>query len=173
MTARAIALLAAIRRHGGDIQLISSQRLKVVGPSCLLPEFVEQARAVKSELLTTLAGPTPGFGDQLCPPDPDEARIWQERLTARAFDWFNGDRSWEEALRLAWGDLENEWHSLYGLRWSVWQCAGCERPIGGLEAIKLPDGNRVHCEPIDCMIEFGRRWRNEATNALVALGVRC
>ena len=89
MTARAIALLAAIRRHGGDIQMISSQRLKVVVPSCLLPEFVEQARAVKSELLTTLAGPTPGFGDHPCPPNPNEARIWQERLTARAFDWFN------------------------------------------------------------------------------------
>ena len=39
MTARAIALLAAIRRHGGDIQLISSQRLKVVGPSGLLPDL--------------------------------------------------------------------------------------------------------------------------------------
>jgi hypothetical protein len=53
-----------------------------------------------------------------------------------------------------------------------WQCAGCERPIGGLEAINLRDGNRVHFEPIDCMIEFGRRWRNEAKNVLVALGVR-
>ena len=51
-------------------------------------------------------------------------------------------------------------------------CAGCGNPIGGLEAIGLPDGNRVHFEPMDCMIDFGRGWREEAKNALLSLSVR-
>ena len=172
MTTSAIALLATIRRHGGDIKLMSAERLKIVAPPTLLPDFVEQARAVKSELLIALSGPAPPFRYHLCPPNADQVQRWQERLTANAFDWFNGRRDWDAALRLAWGDLENEWHALYGLRSPAWQCAGCGKPISGRDAINMPDGNRVHFEPIDCMIDFGRRWRGEARRALVTLGLR-
>jgi hypothetical protein len=28
-------------------------------------------------------------------------------------------------------------------------------PLGGLQALDLPDGNRVHFKPIDCVIRFG------------------
>ena len=58
------------------------------------------------------------------------------------------------ANRLAWGDLENEWHHLHGNRWPSWQCAGCDAPIGGSQALNLPDGNRVHLDPIDCLIRL-------------------
>jgi hypothetical protein len=101
-----------------------------------------------------------------------EARFWQHRLTVLTHDWRAGDRELDAAARLAWEDLINEWHKKSGKRWPAWQCAGCGNPIGGLEAIGLPDGNRVHFEPIDCMIDFGRRWREEAKNALLLLGVR-
>jgi hypothetical protein len=84
---------------------------------------------------------------------------------------FKGDRGWSAARRLAWGDLQNEWHLRRGQRWPVWQCAGCEAPIGGLPALDLPDGNRVHFEPIDCLIAFGKRWRDAADAALLALGL--
>src|SRR5271156_5595434 len=84
-----------------------------------------------------------------------EASYWQQGFTARSFEWFNGERDWNSARRIAWGDLENEWHNLHGPRWPAWQCAGCEKPIGRLDAIDLPDGNRVHFEPIDCLISFG------------------
>jgi hypothetical protein len=86
-------------------------------------------------------------------------------------DWFRGDRDWEAAKLLAWGDLENEWHYQHGKRWPTWQCAGCNAPIGGSQALNLPDGNRVHFEPIDCLIRFGKRWRGDASEALVALGL--
>jgi hypothetical protein len=75
------------------------------------------------------------------------------------------------AKRLAWENLANEWHKKHGRRWPTWQCAGCGEPLAGREAISLPDGNRVHTEPINCMIDFGRRWRNEAKTALISLGV--
>ena len=49
------------------------------------------------------------------------------------------------------------------------QCAGCEQPINGSAAINLPDGNRVHLEPLDWLLSFGKRWRGEADDALAAL----
>jgi hypothetical protein len=72
---------------------------------------------------------------------------------------------------LAWGDLQNEWHRVHGLRWPASQCAGCDAPIGGLRTLDLPDGNRVHFEPIDCLINFGNRWRSAANTALIGLGL--
>src|SRR5262245_44786057 len=49
--------------------------------------------------------------------------------------------------------------------------AGCDGLIAGSEALNLPDGNRVHFEPIDCLICFGKRWRGDASDALGALGL--
>ena len=105
------------------------------------------------------------------PAGASEAAYWKGRFTARSFEWLQGERGWEAARQLAWGDLQNEWHELYGRRWPHWQCAGCDAPISGREALCLPDGNRVHSEPIDCLIDFGRRWRSEASAGLVALGL--
>ena len=67
--------------------------------------------------------------------------------------------------------VENEWHELHGRRWPSWQCAGCNAPLDGSQALNLPDGNRVHFEPIDCLICFGKRWRGDASEALVAFGL--
>jgi hypothetical protein len=100
-----------------------------------------------------------------------EAQWWRRRFTTRTFQWSNGSRTWREVQRLAWGDLQNEWHARHGHRTPAWQCAGCEKPISGAEALDLLDGNRVHLEPIDCLIAFGRRWRGDADAALVALGL--
>jgi hypothetical protein len=100
------------------------------------------------------------------------ASVWSERYTARAFEWFGGGRSWADAQGLAWGDLINEWHERHGRRWPTWQCAGCDEPIGGLAALNLPDGNRVHFDDIDCLINFGGRWRREAERGLEQFGLR-
>jgi hypothetical protein len=113
----------------------------------------------KAEVLAALS---PSFVD---------ASWWCERFTAKAVQWFVGDRDWDAAKRLAWGDVENEWHDLHGQRRPSWQCAGCNAPLGGSQALNLPDGNRVHLEPIDCLIRFGKRWRGAAREALVAFGL--
>jgi hypothetical protein len=62
----------------------------------------------------------------------------------------------------------------YGERPPYWQCAGCREPIGGLAALDLGDGNRVHLDDahgLGCLLAFGERWRGEATAGLRALGL--
>jgi hypothetical protein len=173
MTAGALDLLCAIRGQVGDVSLIAPDRLKVVAPAALLPDFVEQARAVKSELVAALAAmkPSPKPSDHINGPGGVEARRWRERFTARTFEWQGRKREWKKAEQLAWGDILNEWHLLHGRRSPAWQCAGCGQPISGLEVIELPDCNRVHFEPIDCLLRFGRRWRSDAEVALLAVGL--
>jgi hypothetical protein len=165
-------LLARARDAGLRVQA-DGDKLLIRGPKRAEP-VVRLLAEHKPEVLAALAPGASAFkrGDQDdAVPVTDEASRWRDRLAARIVDWFHGDRGWEEARRLAWGDLENEWHELNGQRWPSWQCAGCDAPIGGLQALNLPDGNRVHFEPIDCLIRFGKRWRSAADKALVAFGL--
>jgi hypothetical protein len=108
------------------------------------------------------------------PPAPAgiEARGWQEAYAAQSFAWFAcRARPWRGAQRLAWGELQCDWHMRHGTRFPSWQCAGCMQPIGGFAAIDMPDGSRVHREPIDCAIAFGKRWREAADGALAGFGL--
>ena len=159
----ALTLLHRARHVGLHVEAVGD-KLMVRGPKRAEP-VVRLLAKHKTEVLAAL---TPRLPDVIEPCD------WKERFTACTFEWLRGERGWEAAKRLAWGDLQNEWHALHGRRWPHWQCAGCDAPISGHEALGLPDGNRVHLEPIDCLINFGRRWRGEADAGLVALGLeRC
>jgi hypothetical protein len=153
----AVALLRRAQEVGLCVEPIGD-KLLVRGPK-RAEAVVKLLAEHKAEVLAVLS------------PSTINARWWRERFAANAVQWFLGDRNWDAAKRLAWGDLENEWHHQHGKRWPAWQCAGCEKPIGGLEALSLPDGNRVHLNPIDCLIRFGRRWRGAADEALVGLGL--
>jgi hypothetical protein len=153
----AVALLHRAQEAGLRLEPVGD-KLLVRGPK-RAEAVVKLLADHKAEVLAALSLPTV------------DAHRWDERFTTKAVQWFLGDRSWAAAKRLAWGDLENEWHHQYGKRWPTWQCAGCEKPIGGLAAVDLPDGNRVHFEPIDCLIRFGNRWRGAAREALVAFGL--
>jgi hypothetical protein len=104
-------------------------------------------------------------------PTDIEAHHWQVRLTAKTFDWFGRKRPWQEARLLAWGDLQNDWHLQHGTHFPAAQCAGCGKRIDGHEALDMPDGNRVHRDPLDCAIAFGKRWRGAANAALAAFGL--
>jgi hypothetical protein len=76
-----------------------------------------------------------------------------------------------EAAALAWGEIEGRWHRLHGARWPLWQCAGRDQPIGGLPAVMLAHGKRVHLGKRGCVLCFGRRWRSAASSALRSLGI--
>jgi hypothetical protein len=173
MTAVAMDVLASIRRHGGDVKVIAPDCLKVRAPMDLLPDFVRQVRAVKPELIAALSAiaSSSELADPAKAVPATDVHRWQRRFTAKTFQWLAGNRDWEGAKRLAWGDLQNEWHVKHGRRWPTWQCAGCDAPIGRLRALDLPDGNRVHFEPIDCLVMFGKRWRGAAIAALIELGL--
>jgi hypothetical protein len=152
-----VALLDRARHAGLRVEA-SGGMLKITGPRRAKP-IVKLLAQHKAKVLAALTI------------NESERSYWQERFTARTLEWLNGKRNWLTARRIAWGDLQNEWHELHGRRWPSWQCAGCEKVIGGVAAIDLPDGNRVHFEPIQCLIRFGRRWRGDADAALIGLGL--
>ena len=167
----AVALLHRAQGAGLRVEPIGD-KLRVRGPK-RAEAVVKLLAEHKAEVLAALApGASVSKRDRQSEEvDATEARRWHDRLGARIAEWHHGDRGWEEARRLAWGDVENEWHELHGRRWPSWQCAGCNVPLGGSQAPNLPDGNRVHFEPIDCLIRFGKRWRGAAREALVAFGL--
>ena len=154
----ALALLHRAQEVGLRIEPMGD-KLLVRGPK-RAEAIVQLLAAHKAEVLAALAPASRSkCTDQDAAAAATEAGRWRDRLATRIVDWFHGDRGWEEARRLAWGDVEIEWHELQGRRWPSWQCAGCNAPLGGSRALNLPDGNRVHFEPIDCLIRFGERWR--------------
>jgi hypothetical protein len=152
-----LALLRRAQEVGLRIEP-KGDRLLIRGPK-RAEAVVKLLAEHKAEVLAALS---PSFVD---------ASWWRERFAAKAVQWFIGDRDWDAAKRLAWGDLENEWHELHGRRWPSWQCAGCDGPLSGSQAQDLPDGNRVHFEPIDCLVNFGKRWRGDARKALIGFGL--
>jgi len=166
----ALALLHRAQEVGLRIEPMGD-KLLVRGPK-RAEAIVQLLAAHKAEVLAALAPASRSkCTDQDAAAAATEAGRWRDRLATRIVDWFHGDRGWEEARRLAWGDVEIEWHELQGRRWPSWQCAGCNAPLGGSRALNLPDGNRVHFEPIDCLIRFGKRWRGDASEALIAFGL--
>ena len=197
MTADVANLLAEIRRSGGDVRLIGCDRLKLVAPTALLPELAERVRAAKPVLLATLAGAS----RKANPAQEGGGGVLNLRRNGATAQHLTADASWDravlapldwrvrhrealaywsafhpagEAARLAWGKIENHWHMRHGERVPHWQCAGCREPIGGLPALDLADGNRVHLDQargFDCLLSFGKRWRAEATTGLRALGL--
>jgi hypothetical protein len=191
MTADAASLLAEIRRSGGDVRLVSYNRLKLVAPMPLLAELAKRVRAAKPMLLAALADTgrqaAQEGGDGVSNPSRNAATAQQlkaessegQAIPTPAADWRARNREarahWgtlhpaEEAAGLAWGELLIEWHKRHGQRWPVWQCAGCGAPIGGRPALDLADGNRVHLDRLDCVLSFGERWRREAAAGLHAL----
>jgi len=152
----ALSLLNHARAAGLRIEVVDST-LKIQGPRSA-EHVVKLLAEHKSAVLAALVP----IGQQ---------QEWRERFTAWTFRWSCERRPWEEARRLAWGDLQNQWHFLHGQRWPSWQCAGCHQPIDGLAALNLADGNRVHFDNIDCLITFGRRWRGVADQQLAAFGL--
>ena len=126
----AVALLRRAQEVGLRVEPIGD-KLLVRGPK-RAEAVVELLAAHKAEVMAALApASTSKCTDRDAAVAGTEARRWRDRLATRIVDWFHGDRGWEEARRLAWGDLENEWHELHGWRWPSWQCAGCNAPLGG------------------------------------------
>lgn len=190
MKADAVNLLAEIRRLGGDVKLVSCDKLKLVAPSALMPELIKRVRVAKPMLLAVLANNTSRWrGEGVLYPRRNRATaqhspagsLRERAISVPAAEWHARHREalayWsvlhppDEAAALAWGEIEDRWHRLHGARWPPWQCAGCDQPIGGLPAVTLADGSRVHLGNLSCLLCFGRRWRSAASSALCSLGI--
>lgn len=163
-----LAAIGAVLKPDGDSLILRA------GPKPIPGELVSDLRRVKHQILARLNFLDPAksagcsdVGDVL------DGKSWQRRFTTRTTHWgLSGRRSKAEAERLAYGELLDEWRKSHGRRWPVWQCAGCDEPIGGLSALALADGPRVHFDgERECLIRFGRRWRSDAVAALKAIGL--
>jgi putative DNA primase/helicase len=128
---------------------------------------LQHKREVMAALLP--AEPTPDAKYELAP------AWWHRQYVIRTINWeLSGARSEGRARGIAWGELQVRRHRVHGTRIPRWRCAGCGEPIGGLPALDLADGNRVHFDAVhglDCLLSFGDRWRAEAIAGLHALGV--
>jgi hypothetical protein len=158
--ALAMSLITEIRAAGGIIRR-DGNRIKIAASGPLPPDLVTRYRAARPELLGALA-------------DPAEKTDWHLRH-AEALTHWRALHPEAKAESLAWGGMQDRWHRLYGARAPEWQCAGCGELIGGYQALDLTENNRVHLDEnhgIECLIAYGECWRNAATRALVAIGLK-
>jgi hypothetical protein len=121
---------------------------------------------------------------QLCPNDfeiPQSAKVpepglefWRNMYEERAaIREYNGGYLRSEAELLGWRELQCRWHMAHCQPAAAGVCAGCDQPIGNENVIVMLDGNRVHDRNGHaCLIRYGQRWRDAATKALIALGLR-
>jgi hypothetical protein len=157
----AAELLRRLSEIGATVNPAGDKLVVRAGARPVPAELVKHLRAAKAEVLAALA-PTTGGHD---------AAWWRRELTVRTLDRLLGDRTRGDAERLAFNHLVLEWHRDHGASVPKWQCAGCGKPIGGLEVLALADGNRVHFQALDCLLRYGERWRSAATAALRSLGL--
>ena len=154
MSARPEYLIAAVHAAGGIIRR-DGDSIELMAPQPLPADLVACIRVAKPALLAMLA----------------EVTDWRARHR-EAMAYWRAFHPSEEAASLAWGEIEDRWHRLHGAPAPKWQCAGCDQAIGGLAALDLADGNRVHFgDSLDCVFSFGERWRRQAAAGLRALGL--
>jgi hypothetical protein len=153
MSARPEHLIIAVRAAGGAIRR-DGDMIELMASRPLPADLVARIREAKPALLAILA----------------EATDWRARYR-EALAYWSALRSTADAAQLACGELQIRWHRLHGRRAPEWQCAGCGAPMGGLAALDLADGNRVHLDKLACLLRFGERWRSEAAAGLRALGL--
>jgi hypothetical protein len=145
--------------------------LIVRGPKRAAP-VVRQLADVKAEVLAVLAR-AERLQDAAKPPN---IAWWRDRFAARIAHWsLNGRRPWQEAERLAFGDMILAWHRLHGDRPESGRCAGCGDEIPNDVGFKVDrNGSRVHFDGVhrdDCIIAYGQKWRCAAVAGLRALGL--
>ena len=126
------------------------------------------------------------FNSGLDGPGGDTVDAWHEwwdrrvaQLRVRRVIPANGNSyletmSDDAARQLAWGYAQTVWHRRHGIRYCRDNCAGCGRKVSGRALMFLTDGNAVHFDDeagLDCLIEFGAKWRGAATAALLEMGL--
>ena len=93
MTALAVDALAAVRAAGGDVRLVGPYRLKLIAPTALPDNLIEQVRAAKPDLLKLLQNKT----DETLGTRTNWGELEEERAAITEFDG-GARRPWAEAL---------------------------------------------------------------------------
>jgi hypothetical protein len=163
------------RAHDAGLRLKPvGDQLLVEGPRRAEP-LVTLLAVHKAEVIAALTK-----GDDRAPatrsehPAATEAEYWRDFFDERAAHReFDGGHSRAEAERLAFGEMLLEWHRRHGARPDPHRCSGCGDDGPGNGGLTLCDGARVHFDAVrgvDCIISYGKKWRNAAVAALRELG---
>lgn len=157
----------AVKTDGDKLVIRGPRRAEAV--ACLLIENKLEVLAALTPAWLAGNGCADGFQQD----DRSDPAWWCRRYEIRTSQWrLSGTREKDEAERLAYGELLDEWRQSQGQRWPAWQCAGCDEPMGGRPTLMLSGEYRVHFdEERECLIRFGLRWRSEAVAALKAVGL--
>ncbi len=78
-----------------------------------------------------------------------------------------------KAQARAWHGTAALWYRRHGSRVPATLCAGCGQQLDGeTNVLLLPLGERAHAaDGYACIRAYGRRWKHEATAALLAIGI--
>jgi hypothetical protein len=167
-------LLDRLTEIGATVMPANGGRLILrAGPRPVPGELVRQLRETKTEIIALIA--LRGARDD----DPQRSTggaWWRDRFTARIAHWsLDGQRPWQEAERLAFGEMILDWNRLHGARPEPGRCAGCGDEMANDVGFGVDsNGTCVHFGGVrrdDCIIAYGQKWRSAAIAGLRALGV--
>jgi hypothetical protein len=135
------------------------------------------ARLLLDHKLNVLAALAPRRHEATnCDASAAERASWRDKYSARIVHWFrHGQRPWEEADFLAFGEMVLEWHRRYGTRRDPRRCAACGDDLPDDSGLTVDrEGVRVHLDAvrgIACIIAYGTRWRGASVAGLHAVGI--
>jgi hypothetical protein len=124
------------------------------------------ARAAAAERLARARG--------LDGPAGDDHPAWRDWINGRYAVWRTRGYLRVEALGMAWGEAEWEWHKRHGPPPDPDRCAGCGERLPAGTGMPILDGAVVHVgdpELVECLAIHGAQWRGAASAGLTALGL--
>jgi hypothetical protein len=107
-------------------------------------------------------------------PVDDDLPAWRAWMNRRYAAWRMRGFSRAEALGIAWGEAECEWHRRHGVTPDSDRCAGCGERLPAGAGERQIDGAVVHIgdpEQVECLAIYGAQWRCSASVGLMALGL--
>ena len=148
--------LAAI---GASAEAAGDRLILRAGSKPVPADLVGELRRLKANVLSALAYSSLA-----------QSTDWRARHQESVWFW-GALHPKQEALSIAWGEMQYLWRKRHWEPLAAGTCAGCGRPLGSGPVLPLDQGTAVHIATLDCVIAYGDRWRSAATRGLRALGL--
>jgi hypothetical protein len=180
--AHSLACLPRRRRYGRATLLRRAQEaglaVQAEGDRLIIrgPKRAESvARLLIDHKRDVLAALAPREAARVPDEDVVDRACWRDRYATRIVHRFRRRHPWQEAERLAFGELILAWHRQHGASPDPGRCAGCGDDLPEDAGLAVDRGGaRVHFDGvrgIDCIIGYGARWRGAAMAGLQAIGL--
>jgi len=169
MTSSVAELLGRLAEIGAEVRPAGDRLIVRAGAKPVPADLVRRLRQTKAEVMAALEVPHADVRS-------DDAAWWKRQFAIRVIErQLGGERPHDEAARLAFGDLINEWHRRHGSCLEEDCCAGCGDELPSEAGLIVDRGGiRIHFDAVrgfDCLVAYGQRWRSEAVTALEAMGL--